>query len=109
MIIGKNLAKLRGANKLTQQQVADCLAITRSAYSNYEEGTREAPMDVLVEAADLFGCEVHLLLERNEDVVDNMLVCAFRVEELSVADLHEISNFKKIVKNYIKIKRLLEK
>ena len=108
VIIGKNLSKLRKTNKLTQQQVADCLGITRSAYSNYEDGTREAPMDVLVGAADLFGCEVHLLIERNEDIVDNMLVSAFRIDELSVDDLHQISSFKKIVKNYIKIKRLLE-
>lgn len=108
VIIGKNLSKLRKANKLTQQQVADCLGITRSAYSNYEDGTREAPMAVLVSAADLFGCEARLLLERDEDIVDNMLVSAFRIDELSVDDLHQISSFKKIVKNYMKIKRLLE-
>lgn len=107
-IIGKNLSKLRGANNLTQQQVADCLGITRSAYSNYEDGAREAPMDVLLRSADLFGCDVHLLLERNEEVVDNMLVCAFRVDELSSDDLNEILDFKRIVKNYMKIKRLYE-
>lgn len=105
-IIGKNLSKLRGANDLTQQQVADYLGVTRSAYSNYEDGAREAPMDVLLKSADLFGCDVRLLLERNEDVVDNMLVCAFRVDELSPVDLREISYFKRIVKNYMKIKRL---
>lgn len=106
VIIGKNMSKLRAANNLTQQQVADYLGITRSAYSNYEDGVREAPMEVLLRSADLFGCDAHLLLERNEDVVDNMLVCAFRVDELSADDLHEISDFKRIVKNYMKIKRL---
>ena len=106
VIIGKNMSKLRVANNLTQQQVADYLGITRSAYSNYEDGVREAPMEVLLRSADLFGCDAHLLLERNEDVVDNMLVCAFRVDELSADDLHEISDFKRIVKNYMKIKRL---
>lgn len=107
-IIGKNLSMLRGANNLTQQQVADYLGITRSAYSNYEDGTREAPMEVLLRSADLFGCDVHLLLEENKDVVANMLVCAFRVDELSAEDMNEISYFKRIVKNYLKIKRLLE-
>lgn len=108
VIIGKNLSKLRSANNLTQQQVADCLGITRSAYSNYEDGVREAPMDVLLKSADLFGTDVHLLLERNEDVVDNMLVCAFRVDDMSADDLREILGFKRIVKNYMKIKRLFE-
>ena len=108
VIIGKNLSKLRSANNLTQQQVADCLGITRSAYSNYEDGVREAPMDVLLKSADLFGTDVHLLLERNEDVVDNMLVCAFRVDDMSADALREISYFKRIVKNYMKIKRLFE-
>ena len=107
-IIGNNLSKLRSANNLTQKQVSEYLGITRSAYSNYEDGIREAPLDVLVKAADLFGCEAHLLLERDERVVDNMLVCAFRVDELSASDLNEISHFKQIVKNYMKMKRLLE-
>jgi transcriptional regulator with XRE-family HTH domain len=106
-IVGNNLKKLREANRFSQEQVASFLGINRSTYSNYESGDREAPLEVLEKASDLFGCELHLLFEENESVVDNMLVCAFRVDDLSASDMKEVASFKNIVKNYLKIKRLL--
>ncbi len=42
--IATNLKKLREAARYTQDEVAQALGITRSAYSNYESGEREAPM-----------------------------------------------------------------
>ena len=60
-IIGRNLKILREAGRFTQDQVADFLKITRSAYSNYELGEREMPIEVLENAADLFGVELDVL------------------------------------------------
>lgn len=106
-IVGNNLKKLREANRFSQEQVASFMGINRSTYSNYESGDREAPLDVLEKASDLFGCELHLLFEENESMVDNMLVCAFRVDDLSASDMKEVASFKNIVKKYLKIKQLL--
>lgn len=107
-IIGQNLSKLRNANHFTQEQVADYLGIKRSAYSNYESGEREIPFDLLEKAADLFGCELAVLLEENETVVNEMMLCSFRIDDLSTEDLEQIATFKKIVKNYMKMNQLLE-
>lgn len=107
IIIGRNLKSLREANNLTQGQVASCIGINRSAYSNYESGSREAPIDVLEKACNLFGCEMGLLFDEDESAVKNMLVCAFRADNLSGEDLREVSSFKDIVLNYMKMERLL--
>ena len=105
--IGNNLKKLREANRFTQDQLATFLGIKRSAYSNYEIGERDIPFDILNKAADLFGVDLYLFFENDESVVDNMLVCSFRVDDLSPADITEIASFKNIVKNYLKLNTLL--
>lgn len=108
-IVGDNLKKLRDANRFSQEQVASFLGINRSTYSNYESGDREAPLDVLEKASDLFGCELHLLFEEDDAIVDNMLTCTFRVDNLSDSDMAEIASFKNVVKNYLKLNQLLAK
>lgn len=106
-VIGTNLDKLREANRLTQEQVANYLGIKRSAYANYESGMREPPLDILEKAASLFGCELNLLFEEDGNVVDKMLVAAFRVDDLSKEDMKEVADFKNVVINYLKMERLL--
>lgn len=40
------LKELRIQYNLSQQEVADNLGLTRSAYSNYEQGTREPSLEI---------------------------------------------------------------
>lgn len=108
-ITGRNLKALREANGYTQEKVSEYLGIGRSAYANYEAGEREAPLEVLEKAADLFGCELSMLFEMDETAVENMLVCAFRADNLNVEDMREVAAFKSIVMNYLKMERMLEK
>ena len=107
MVVGRNLKALREANGYTQEQVANFLGIGRSAYANYEAGERETPMEVMERASELFGCELALLFDEDEQAVKNMLVCAFRADNLSVNDLQEVEAFKNIVLNYMKMERLM--
>lgn len=107
MIVGRNLKALREANGYTQEQVANFLGIGRSAYANYEAGERETPMEVMERASELFGCELALLFDEDEQAVKNMLVCAFRADNLSVNDMKEVAAFKNIVLNYMKMERLM--
>jgi len=106
-IIGSNLKRLRDSNKISLEQVSSFLGIKRSTYSNYESGEREAPLDVLEKASKLFGCELHLLFEENETIVSDMLVCAFRIDNLTESDLSEVSRFKSIVMSYLKMDQLV--
>ena len=107
MVVGRNLKALREANGYTQEQVANFLGIGRSAYANYEAGERETPMEVMERASELFGCELALLFDEDEQAVKNMLVCAFRADNLSVSDMKEVAAFKNIVLNYLKRERLM--
>lgn len=107
--VGHNLKSLREANNFTQEQLASYLGINRSAYANYESGDREAPIEVLEKACDLLGCELELLFDEDGNAVKNMLVCAFRADNLNDHDLKEVSAFKEIVMNYMKMERLLAK
>jgi transcriptional regulator with XRE-family HTH domain len=102
-IIAQNLKKLRVAARYTQEDVANALGITRSAYSNYESGEREAPYDVLEKASDFFGCEMYLLFEDNEYVDAMILASAFRIDGVSPEDAVEIMRFKDVVKSYLKM------
>ena len=104
-IIGENLKKIRELSGFTQEQIAKSIGIERSAYSNYEGGTREVPYDILEK---LFGCEPFILFEDNVQADNEILATAFRISDLEDDDLKEIANFKDIVKSYLKMERIAQ-
>lgn len=104
--VATNLKKLREAARYTQDEVAQAIGITRSAYSNYESGEREAPYDVLEKVSDLFGCDMYVLFEENENADAMILASAFRLEGLTDEDAAEIVRFKDIVKSYLKMEAI---
>ena len=63
----ERIKALREDRDLTQQAVAEYLQITRSAYSNYENGIREFPQEVLKKLADLYDTSLDYLLERTDE------------------------------------------
>lgn len=105
--VAKNIKVLRKANGFTQERLAEYLNVGRSAYANYESGEREAPLDVLERLADLFGCDLYELYEDDQDVQENMLATAFRVDDLSLEDMNQVAAFKRMVKNYLKMDSML--
>lgn len=58
-----NIKSLRVDNDLTQQEIADALGITRSRYSNYENGINEPSLDILIRLSKLFNCSIDDLLK----------------------------------------------
>ena len=98
---------LRSANEMTQEQVADYLGIHRSAYSNYEDGRREPPIEILGNLANLWGCDLSTLYEESEEEVKSQLFCAFRTDNLSEEDMKTIADFKHFVLSYLKMEKLL--
>lgn len=49
---------------MTQTQVGEYLHISQRSYAHYEAGTREIPIDILMEIADLFEVNIILLEEQ---------------------------------------------
>ena len=109
LIIAKNIKLLRQASNYTQENVASFLGIGRSAYSNYESGDRELPLSCMEKLADLYGCDAYMLYEENESVIEDVLATAFRVDNLSPADMEQIAAFKRVVKNSLMMDTMLSK
>ena len=59
-----NLKKIRIKRNMTQHDVAAHLGYTDSAYSHYEQGTRQPSVECLIKMADLFGVTLDYLLGR---------------------------------------------
>ena len=107
-MITQTLKMLRDANRYTQDNVADYLGIKRSTYSNYETGDREAPLAILEKLACLYGCELYDLETSENDVLQGLIACSFRVDSLSVEDMRQVASFKQLVMNYMKMKKISE-
>ena len=60
----KRIRELREDNDMTQQQVADYLAMKQPQYNRYERGFRDIPTDVLIFLADLYNTSVDYILGR---------------------------------------------
>ena len=69
---------------LSQPDVAAALGFSTVVYSRYENGSRQTPIDVLIQIADLFGVTLDYLLDRksSEDITisdfENGLLIASR-------------------------------
>jgi transcriptional regulator with XRE-family HTH domain len=103
-IIGKNLQTLRKKLGFTQDQVAEYLSINREEISYYENGTRSMPSQLMSQISNLYGVDEYDFYEENFDLASVNLALAFRAESLKPADLAQIAQFKKIVRNYLRMK-----
>lgn len=60
----ERIRNLREDHDLKQEDVARLLNCTQACYSNYENGKRDIPLDVLGTLADYYGVSVDYLLGR---------------------------------------------
>jgi len=68
MDFGERLKSLRKEKGTTAKQIADFLDVTRSAYSNYEQGIRFPDYNILKRLCDYFDVSADYMIGReNED------------------------------------------
>lgn len=63
----ERIKALREDHDRRQQELADYLHLTRSGYSNYENGIREVPLEVLSALADYYHTSVDYLIGRTDE------------------------------------------
>lgn len=102
-VVGENLKRFRNASDYSQSDVADYLNIDRGAYANYESGAREMPYEKILKVCELYGIALSSLFEEDLSKIENELFCAFRVKNPNNDDIKEMSNFKNVVRNYLKM------
>jgi transcriptional regulator with XRE-family HTH domain len=105
-VVAQNFARLRDGLGISQQQMADFLGVKRSLVSYYENGKREIPLDVLEKASNLFGVDLADFFEEDAAAAQATFCMAFRAQELDELSLNAISEFRKVVGNYLKMKKL---
>jgi transcriptional regulator with XRE-family HTH domain len=66
MTLGKRIVQLRKERKMTQEELANILKITRKAVSKWEVGRGRPNLGALQKLADFFGCSVDYLLGRTD-------------------------------------------
>lgn len=87
-MLGERLRRLREQKKMTQNDVAKYLGITRPAYTQYENDVRKPDPDTLAKLADLFSVSIDYLVtgreldERTDDSTHASLVSPEQAEFL---------------------------
>ena len=61
--IGKNIKHLRSLKKISQEELADELGITRARLGSYEEGRNDPPSEFLIRLSDYFHVATDALLK----------------------------------------------
>ncbi|MEO6903705.1 MAG: helix-turn-helix transcriptional regulator [Bacteroidia bacterium] len=106
MKTGEVIKAYRERMNLSQEAVATFLDIKRETLSYYEnntDGRAEAPLEVLEKLADLYGTDLADFFENDASQLKANLAFAFRATNLKENDLSEIAQFRKVIKNYLKI------
>lgn len=67
-MVYERIKELRVDKDLSQKELADILNVTRSAYSNYENGIRDVPVDVLARLADFYKTSVDYIIGRTDKI-----------------------------------------
>ncbi len=65
-MFAERLTYLRKSARLTQQQLADALGVSRSTIGMYEKGQREPNFETLESIADLFNVRMDSLIGKSE-------------------------------------------
>lgn len=61
------LRDLREDNDITQNQIALMLNIKQNTYSQYENGKREVPINILWKLADFYNVSIDYLVGREKE------------------------------------------
>jgi transcriptional regulator with XRE-family HTH domain len=106
MTQGEILKAFRERMNLSQEVVAAYLEVKREMLSYYENNNREIPFTVLEKLTKLFGVALADFFETDLNQIRTNIDFAFRAEGITENDLLHIAQFRKVVKNYYKIRQL---
>lgn len=73
MSIGNNIKKFREMNKLTQDDLASRLFVTRQTISNYENERSRPDLDMLIQIADVLNVDIKDIIYGKETIYQKMV------------------------------------
>lgn len=97
------LKLLRTEKKMSQQELADALGISKSSINMYERGERQPNFEVLETIADFFNVDIDYLLGRTTKptkiINPNTIAAHFDGDEYTEEELDRIKEFAAFVKS----------
>ena len=86
MSFGENLSYLRKKSKITQEELADKMFVTRQTVSRWETDSALPDVETLIKLCDILGCNMDVLVrgDAKENLNDND-----NISEVSYCDLNE--------------------
>ncbi len=102
----QNIINLRKRLALSQQDVALYLNISHTIMSHYETDKYPPTPEHLSKLADLFDVEIADLFEVDAENKARNLDFAFKTDKISFENINTITQFKKIIQNYLKLQTI---
>lgn len=72
--IGKNIKRIREDRGLTQQSIADLIAMHRSNYSRVETGDRDLSIEAICKIAKFFNLTIDQLVNLQEEIPQEITI-----------------------------------
>jgi transcriptional regulator with XRE-family HTH domain len=104
--LGSRFRDFRQRVGLTQAQISRYLGVDQSYVSKFENGEREFSVDLLIKAAELFGCTLEDLANPNNENLP--LPMAMRATEVQDEDLQVIATMNRLALNLRFMESLLK-
>ncbi|HVS66080.1 MAG TPA: XRE family transcriptional regulator [Thermoanaerobaculia bacterium] len=107
-MLGANLRRAREACGMTQAEVAEQLAVSRTTLAAIERGTRGVRSEELVELASIYGREVPGLLQQRAPVPDFgvQLRSAIRRRSIDADLLPHLDELERLCDDYLRLEEL---
>lgn len=110
MTFYEKIKELRLNKKVSQQEVADFLEVTKQAYSLYELGKRNVDNEALLKLSEYFGVSVDYLLGKTDnkpEVSDDDIKFALFGGDGEITDemYNDVKNFAQFIKEKYKDKK----
>ena len=107
--IGKNIKKIREEKGLTQQSIADLIAMHRSNYSRVETGDRDLSIDAIGKIAKYFNITIDQLVNFEGDIPQEVTIedksLAEQVKLIQGLELEEKNMVFKMVDTFLTQKK----
>ena len=72
MNLGKKIVKIRKDNKMSQEELAEALNVTRQTISNWENSKNYPDIETLILISDKFNISLDILLKGDKEMIENI-------------------------------------
>ena len=98
-ILGRNVKRIRSKMKLTQEQLASRIALTRTSVVNIEQGKQHPPVHILLDLAKALEVEIQDLIPNEKEYTADSRLEEFIPAGVSSKDVERVASFYNEFKN----------